>query len=68
MKSYSIEVHALKSDLKYIGFFELANLPFKHEVESKNNNVDYITENFNELENKINELMQVCKEYLEKEF
>ncbi|MDD4407379.1 MAG: hypothetical protein PHF30_05030, partial [Bacilli bacterium] len=66
MKSYSIEVHALKSDLKYIGFFELSNLPFKHEVESKNNNINYVTENFNELENKINELMQVCKEYLDK--
>ncbi|MDD4706344.1 MAG: response regulator, partial [Bacilli bacterium] len=66
MKSYHIEVHALKSDLKYLGFFELSNLPFKHEVESKNNNVDYITENFNELENKINEFIQVCKEYLNK--
>ncbi|MDD2238709.1 MAG: ATP-binding protein [Bacilli bacterium] len=66
MKSYSIEVHALKSDLKYIGFFDLSNLPFKHEVESKNNNVNYIVENFNELESKINQLMLVCKEYLEK--
>lgn len=66
MKSYSIEVHALKSDLKYIGFFELSNIPFKHEIESKNNNITYINKNFNELETKINELMVICKEYLNK--
>ena len=35
MKSYSIEVHALKSDLKYIGFYESSEIPFNHEKKVK---------------------------------
>ncbi len=67
MPNYAIEVHALKSDLKTVGFYDLAEkYPFKHEMESKNNNIDFIINNFEDLKKAINEIREVYKEYLGK--
>lgn len=66
LKSYSIEVHALKSDLKYIGFYELSEIPYSHEKESKNNNIAYVEENFDNLKETIIKVLRICKKYLGK--
>jgi len=58
MESYAIEIHALKSDSKYLGFTNLANLAYKQEIESKKNNLDFINENYNSL---IEELIKNLK-------
>ena len=39
MANYAILVHSLKSDSKYFGFDTLAEISYKHELESKANNI-----------------------------
>ena len=67
MPNYAIEVHSLKSDFKTVGFYDMAEkYPYQHEVESKNNNADFVNANFEELEKVINHILSVIKEYLGK--
>lgn len=49
MKNYSILVHSLKSDCKYLGFNKLAEISYEHEIKSKENNIEYIINNFDNL-------------------
>ena len=45
MEEYAIEVHALKSDSKYLGFKELAEIAYNQEMKSKENDIKYIKKN-----------------------
>ncbi len=65
--NYAILAHAMKSDSKYLGFKKLAELSLDHELKGKENNLDYIKEHFNELNNEVNRVIEVVKKYLEKE-
>lgn len=67
MNNYSILVHSLKSDAKYFGFNEMAELCLKHEMESKANNIYYIYDNFAELKDVIEKMVNVAKMYLGEE-
>lgn len=64
MKDYSIEVHSLKSDCKYLGFMELADISYKHELKSKENNFDYVNDNFKRLEDEYKRVLNVVKTYV----
>ena len=64
MSNYAILVHSLKSDSKYLGFTTLAELSFEHEMKSKENDVEYVNANFEELENEVNRIIGIIKEYL----
>ena len=64
MPNYSIEVHALKSDSKYLGFTKLVDLAFNHELKSKEENVIYINENFSKLIQELEKVLIVVKEYI----
>ncbi len=64
MNNYSIEVHALKSDAKYLGFKTLSEITFDHEIKSKDNNYEYIQEHFNELMSECNKIIDIVKKYL----
>lgn len=65
LKNYAIEVHSLKSDLKTIGFYEIAEkYPYQHELKSKDNNLEYINSNFEELKKAMNNIKNICKKYL----
>lgn len=64
MKNYSIQVHALKSDCKYLGFLILADIAYSHELNSKDNNQNYVNENFDVLINEFKRVLEVCKEYI----
>ncbi len=66
MKNYSIEVHSLKSDCKYLGFMKLADISYEHELKGKENNVEFVNQNFNKLEEEFNNTMALIKEYTEK--
>ena len=66
MKDYSIDVHALKSDSKYLGFKKLAELSYDHELKSKDNNIDYINNHYEELINEYNRIYEVINKYLGK--
>ena len=66
MNDYSIEVHALKSDCKYLGFMKLADIAFNHELKSKTSNQEFIKNNYQELITEWNKILNISKEYLDK--
>lgn len=67
MANYAIEVHALKSDAKYFGFTKLADIAYDQELKSKENNMFYISEHFDELEQETIKALNITKVYLGKE-
>lgn len=66
MSDYSILVHAMKSDSKYLGFDRLAELSYNHEMASKENNLEYVKNNIQELLAEANRIINVVKVYLGK--
>ena len=66
MLNYSILVHSLKSDSKYLGFTKLAELSLNHEMEGKANNVDYVYNKYDELVAEADRIVNIVKEYLGK--
>ena len=64
MNSYAVEVHALKSDCKYLGIMDLADISYQHELSSKAKDIAYINNNFNQLKEKVIEKAKIIKEYI----
>ena len=64
MANYAILVHSLKSDSKYFGFEKLAELAYNHEMESKANNMYYITDHYDELMAEANRILSIVKQYM----
>lgn len=64
MANYAIQVHSLKSDAKYFGFMALAEISYKHELESKANNMYFVTEHFDELMMEANRIINLVKKYM----
>ena len=46
MPNYAILVHAIKSDCKYLGFMTLADISYQHELKSKENDSEFVNNNF----------------------
>lgn len=67
MPNYAILVHSLKSDAKYLGFTRLAELAYDHELQSKDNNLYYVTEHFDELMAECNRITNVARKYMGEE-
>ena len=65
MKDYSVEVHSLKSDAKYLGLMRLADIAYQHELASKEEKEDYVNNNFNYLENEYQKALDIIKNYKE---
>lgn len=65
MPNYEILVHAMKSDSKYLGFKTLAELSYNHELASKEGNIEYVKEHYNELMTEANRIVNLLKQYLE---
>ena len=63
MKNYAIEVHSLKSDCKYLGFMDLANVAYEHEMKSKENDVDFVNNNFDRLSEEYTKLLNILDGY-----
>ena len=61
LANYSIEVHSLKSDCKYLGFTKLANISFLHELKSKDGDKEYIDKHFVDLENAYDIAIKIMK-------
>lgn len=64
MKNYSILVHSLKSDAKYYGFVNLAEIALNHELKSKEDDIVFVRNNFDTLMNEIKRVEALVKEYL----
>lgn len=64
MSNYAIQVHSLKSDARYFGFEDLGEIAYQHELESKANNMYFITEHFDELMEETNRVINLVKKYM----
>ena len=64
MANYAILVHSLKSDARYFGFEKLAELSYNHEMESKNNNMYYVYDHYDELMEEARKIIKIAKTYL----
>ena len=63
IEEYAIEVHALKSDSKYLGFKELAEIAYNQEMKSKENDIKYIKEKYSILKEEVDRIIKIIKEY-----
>lgn len=68
MANYAIQVHSLKSDARYFGFETLADLAYKHEMESKANNMYFVTNGFEELMQEAHKIINLVKKYMGREY
>lgn len=64
MANYTIYIHSLKSDAQYFGFTKLAEMAEAQEQKSKDGDVFYIFEHFQELNDEIDRMVGVVKKYL----
>lgn len=67
MANYAIEVHALKSDSKYFGFTKLAELAYQHEMASKQNNMFYVVDHYDDLTQEAIKIVKLVEQYLGKD-
>ena len=67
MSNYAIEVHALKTDARYLGFVALADMSYQFELKSKANDIMYIYDNYHTLLNEANRMIKLSKQYLGRE-
>ena len=63
MENYAIDVHSLKSDCKYLGFYDLADVAYEHELKSKENDSNFVNDNFERLANEYLKVLNIVKEY-----
>ena len=61
---YSILAHSLKSDSKYLGFTKLADMALDHELKGKDNDIEFIRDNYSSLEDEVNRVINITKDYL----
>ncbi|MBR2828253.1 MAG: response regulator [Bacilli bacterium] len=64
MPNYAIMVHSLKSDSKYFGFTDLANMAYEHELKSKEGDYSYISTHINNLISETNKAIILIQEYM----
>ncbi len=61
--NYTINVHALKSNARVLGFMELGEVAYQHEMAGKSNDINFITSNFNNLVTSANQVITIINEY-----
>ena len=64
LANYAIVAHSVKSDSKYLGFMDLAEIALSHEMAGKEGNEQFIEDNFDSFMAEINRIVSVVKEYL----
>lgn len=63
MSNYAILVHAMKSNARSFGFMKLGDICYEHEMKSKQGDIGYVNEHFNELLNAFNEAYNIITNY-----
>ena len=61
--NYEIIVHALKSNCRTLGFLNTGEMFYQHELASKQNNIDYINEHYNELITESRRVYDILNKY-----
>ena len=67
MDNYAILVHAIKSDSKYLGITELADISYEHELKSKDKDIEFVKNNFDNYINLLEDYVTICKSYLDRD-
>lgn len=67
MKSFSIDVHSLKSDSRYLGFTKLAEMALIEENKSKENDYEFIKKDYPNLIKELQRIINIIAEGLSKE-
>ena len=65
MVNYEIIVHALKSNCRTLGFLNTGEMFYQHELASKQNNVNYVNEHYNELITEVRKVYDILVKYRE---
>ncbi len=63
LENYSILVHGIKSEVKYLGFKKTADLLYQHELAGKKNDYDFINDDFVNLQKELNKIKNLIIEY-----
>ena len=63
MVNYEIIVHALKSNFRTLGFTSTGEMFYQHELASKQGDINYVNEHYNELINEVNRVYQILVNY-----
>ena len=63
MFNYEIIVHALKSNCRTLGFTSTGEMFYQHELASKQNDINYVNEHYNELINEVNRVYKILTMY-----
>ncbi len=63
MENYGILAHSTKSEAKYLGFMNEAEIFLQHEMAGKEGNKDFIDSHFEELKATINKIDKTLNEY-----
>ena len=63
MVNYEIIVHALKSNCRTLGFMSTGEMFYQHELASKQNDINYVNEHYNELINEVNRVYKILTNY-----
>lgn len=63
MVNYEIIVHALKSNCRTLGFMNTGEMFYQHELASKQNDIDYVNQHYDELINEVNRIYRILTNY-----
>ncbi|MCI8778208.1 MAG: Hpt domain-containing protein [Bacilli bacterium] len=66
MANYAIQAHSMKSDSKYLGFTTLAKMSLNHEMKSKDNDINYVNSNYENLIIEAKRIISIVNHYLGK--
>lgn len=63
--NYAILVHSMKSEAKYLGFMKDAEVFLDHELKGKENNGEYINNNFNAVRETVRKITTLLNSYFD---
>src|SRR5699024_4275122 len=61
--NYAILAHSMKSEAKYLGFMNEAEVFLAHELKGKENDLGYIENNYQNLVNTVNKIINLLDKY-----
>ena len=65
LDSYSILAHSLKTEARYLGFNDLADMAYEHELASKENNQDFVNKSYSTLKMESIRIYDLIKKFIE---
>ncbi len=66
MPNYAIYAHSIKSDARYLGFSEIAQVCLDHEMAGKRNDEKFVIKEYDNIVNAAHKMIDIVKEYLGK--